>query len=160
MVMERLDRAARRRYCKVVVVADDDTPQPFPLFGNRLVHAPSQSLFDRLELRPHAVAPGLAFEQERAPTAFAADEGEAQEVEGLRLAEGAPLAVFRRIASELDQPGLLRVKRQRELLEPLAHQVKEAAGVALVLEADDEVVGIAHDDHVARGRLPSPLLGP
>src|ERR1700730_6111036 len=30
-----------------------------------------------------------------------------QEVEGLRLAEPAPLAAFRRKASELDEPGLL-----------------------------------------------------
>ena len=46
---------------------------------------------------------------------FAADEGEAQEVEGLRFAEPAPLAAFRRKASELDDPGLLRMKRQRKL---------------------------------------------
>ena len=29
-----------------------------------------------------------------------------------------------------------------------------------VLEADDDVVGIPHDDHVARGFAPSPALGP
>jgi hypothetical protein len=28
------------------------------------------------------------------------------------------------------------------------------------LEADNEVVGIAHDDHVARGLAPSPAFGP
>ena len=70
------------------------------------------------------------------------------------------LRSFRRKAAELDQPGLLRMQRQRELLQPLAHRIQEAPGVALVLEADDEVVGIAHDDHVARGLAPSPALGP
>ena len=70
------------------------------------------------------------------------------------------LRLFRREASELDQPGLLRMQRQRKLLQPLAHLVQEAPGVALVLEADDEVVGVAHDDHVARGLAPSPALGP
>ncbi|MEA3071839.1 MAG: hypothetical protein QOD29_3285, partial [Alphaproteobacteria bacterium] len=39
-----------------------------------------------------------------------------QEVEGLRLAEPAPLAAFRRKASELDEPGLLGVQCQRKLL--------------------------------------------
>jgi hypothetical protein len=30
----------------------------------------------------------------------------------------------------------------------------------MVLEADDEVIGIAHNDHVASGHLPSPARGP
>jgi hypothetical protein len=33
-------------------------------------------------------------------------------------------------------------------------------GVGFVLEANDEVVGIPHDDHVARGLAPSPAFGP
>src|SRR5256712_5312454 len=41
---------------------------------------------------------------------------EAQEGEGLRFAEPAPLAVCHREASKLDQPGLLRMKRQCKLL--------------------------------------------
>src|SRR3954447_21943656 len=76
------------------------------------------------------------------------------------LAEPAPQAAFCREASELDQPGLLGMQRQRKLPQPLAHLVQEAPGVLLVLEADDKVVGIAHDDHVARGLTPSPALGP
>ena len=40
---------------------------------------------DLLELGSHAVAAGPPFDQEAAPTALAADEGEAQEVEGLAL---------------------------------------------------------------------------
>ena len=52
------------------------------------------------------------------------------------------------------------MQRQRELLQPLAHRVPEAPGVGLVLEADDDIIGIAHDDHVARGLAPSPALGP
>src|SRR5262249_48210118 len=85
---------------------------------------------------------------------------EAQEVEGLRFAKPAPLAALCRKASELDEPGLLRMQRQRKLPQPLAHLVQEALGVALVLESDDEVIGIAHDNHVARGLAPSPALDP
>ena len=66
-------------------------------------------LFDHPQLRPHAVRPGLPFDLEFALASLAADEGEAQEVEGFRLAEPAPLAAFRRKASELDEPGLLGV---------------------------------------------------
>ena len=70
------------------------------------------------------------------------------------------LAVGRRKAAELDQAGLVRMQRQRERRQPFAHRIEEAAGVGLVLEADDDVVGIAYDDHVARGLAPSPALGP
>ena len=52
------------------------------------------------------------------------------------------------------------MERQRELLQPRAHRVPEAVSVRLVLEADDDVIGIADDDHVARGLAPSPALRP
>ena len=72
-------------------------------FGRSPAHLP----LDHLELRPHAVPPGFPFDLEFARAGFAANEGEAQEVEGLRLAEPSPLAALRREAPELDQPGLL-----------------------------------------------------
>ena len=33
-------------------------------------------------------------------------------------------------------------------------------GVRFVLEADDNVISIPHEDHVARGLVPSPARGP
>ena len=63
------------------------------------MNAPSQFLFDGLQLCLHAIPPGLPLDLEFAPTSFAADKGEAQEGEGLRFAEPAPLAVFDREAS-------------------------------------------------------------
>jgi hypothetical protein len=75
------------------------------------VHTPPQFLFDSLQLYPHAIPSGLPFDLEFAPASFVADEDEAQEREGLRFAKPAPLAVFRRKSSELDEPGLLRMKR-------------------------------------------------
>src|SRR6476469_7064739 len=124
------------------------------------MNAPSQFLLDGLQLCLHAIPPGLPFDLEFSPTSFAADKGEAQEGEGLRFAEPAPLAVCRRHASQLAQPGLLRMTRQRNLLQPLTHLVEEAPGVALVLEANNEVVSVAHDDHVAHSLTPSPALSP
>ena len=97
------------RHGVIVEVALDDLSQPFPLDRDRLVPALPQLLLDGLQLRPHAVAPGFPFEEELAPTRLATDKSEAQEVEGLRLAESAPLAVRRRMAAELDQTGLVRM---------------------------------------------------
>ena len=75
------------------------------------MNAPSQFLFDGLQLCLHAIPPGTSVDLEFAPTSFAADKGEAQEGEGLRFAEPAPLAVFHREASKLDQPGLLSYRQ-------------------------------------------------
>src|ERR1700675_1125567 len=97
----------------------------------------------------------------RFPTAVAfTDEGKAEEVEGFRLSVPTLSASICRKATELDQASLVRIERQRELLEPFAHVVPEPPGVSLALKAHDEVVGITHDDHVARGLAPSPALGP
>jgi hypothetical protein len=101
-VAERVERATVCRHGVVVEVAADDLPWPFPLYGYRLVHAPSHLLFDRSQLRPHAVAPGLPFEQEGTPAGFATDEGEAQKAKALRFAKPALNAPFRRKAAELD----------------------------------------------------------
>src|SRR3954451_231179 len=86
-------------------VAGDDLFQPFPLLGDRLVHPPPQLPLDLLELRRPAVPAGFPVDQEIAPARGAADEGKAQEGEGFRFAEAAPLAVFGCMTTELDQPG-------------------------------------------------------
>src|SRR6266516_1135056 len=103
MVPEHVQCPRIGGHCVMVEVAADDVPQPLSLFGNWLMHAPPHLLFDHLELRLHAVSPGLPLDLEFALASLAADEGEAQEVEGLRLAEPAPLAAFRRKASELNE---------------------------------------------------------
>jgi hypothetical protein len=67
-------------------------------------------LFDRSQLRPHAMAPGLPLELEGTLAGFATDEGEAQEAKALRFAKTALSAPIRRIAAELDQSGLVRME--------------------------------------------------
>src|SRR5262249_29868741 len=141
-------------------VASDHLLEPSPLLGDWLMHPPSQFVLDPPERCPHTIAPRCPFDKEL-PTAVAlADEGKAEKVEGLRFAEPAMSASFHCKAAKLDQAGLVRIKRQRELLEPLAHSVPEAPGVSLLLEADDDVISIAHENHVARGLVPSPARGP
>ena len=57
--------------------------------------------------------------------------GEAQEVERLRFPLSPQLSIARRIAAELDQPGLLRMKFQTELRQPLLKLLKEPRSVSL-----------------------------
>ena len=66
----------------------------------------------------------------------------------------------RRMAAELDQARLLRMEREREGGEPRRQRFAETDGIGLVLEPDDDVVGVAHDHDVALGLLPSPAVGP
>ena len=154
------ERGGVRRHGEVAKVPRHDLPEPSPLLGDGSVHALAQTFLDLLQLRPHAVRPGLPLDLEAALAGFAADQREAEEGEGLRLAKPASLPVRRRMAAELDEPGLVRMQRQRKRPQPFAHRVPEAPGVALVLKAGDDVVGVPHDDHVALRLAPSPALGP
>ena len=133
----------RRHVCRHGVIGEE-TPdhllKPLPLLGYGIVSSPAQLLLDFLEPRTAAVAPGLPFKLENPPAGSAADQCKAQEVESFRLAEAALLAVVHRVAAEFDQPGLLRVKRQRELLKPLSHHVEKPMRVGLVLEPDHQIV--------------------
>ncbi|WP_292516722.1 hypothetical protein [Mesorhizobium sp.] len=70
---------------------------------------------------------------------LSADERKPHEGEGFRLAEPALLASGRRKATEFNQPGLVRMERQFELLQPRAHRNEETASVVLVLEAERRV---------------------
>src|SRR5580692_10685846 len=135
MVPERRKRPAIRWDRVVGEVARHDLPQPLPLLGDWLMPALPQLLLHVLELRPHAVAPGFPVDQEFPLARFSADEGKAKEVERFRFAEPTLLAVYSRIAAELDQAGLLRMERQCERLKPRPHRIKEATSVALFLEA-------------------------
>ena len=157
---ERRERPTVCGYRIIGEVACNDLPQPVSLIWDSLVHSLPQLRLDFLELRPHAVAPGLPLKLESSPSRFAADEGEAQESEGLRSADTAFLVVGRRMAAELNQAGLVRMERQRECLEPLTHRIEEATCVVLMLEAGHQIIGVAHDDHVATGLSPSPAVGP
>ena len=146
------------RHRVVRKVACNYRTQPSPLFGDAVAASIAQLRFHLLKGRSHAVASRVAPEQEgsapRAPT----DEREPQEVERLRFALPGSLPPLDRIATELQQPGLLPMQFERELLEPFSHRVPESARIDLVFEAHDQIVGIPHHDHVATGftLAPSP----
>jgi hypothetical protein len=116
VVSEGCECPAVGRHGVIVEEACHDLPQPFPLFGDRPVHASSHFLFQLQELRPHTVSPCFPVDQEAALSGLTTDEGETQEVEGLRFAQSALLSVGSRMAAEFDQAGFLRLERQRKLL--------------------------------------------
>src|SRR5258707_7936338 len=137
-------------------VASHDLPQPGALLVDRGVQAASHGLLDLAQPGPQPVAPRLPLQGELAVPGAPTDVGEAQEVEGLRLAEAAPLAVCRRMATELDQTRLVRMQTEHIAFQSLSQGRKKPHGVGLVLETGDEVVGVAHHDDVSLGMAVSP----
>jgi hypothetical protein len=109
MVMERGQCMTVRRHCVVREEAAHDLPQPFPLFGDGLMPTLPQLLLHLFELRLDAVASRLPMKQELPLSRLATDEGEPQEVEGLRFTKTSLDALGRGIAAERDQAGLIRM---------------------------------------------------
>src|SRR4029077_2305697 len=87
IIVECSQRSAIGWHCMVAEETSDHLLDPSPLLGDLTMLSPSQLLLDLPERRPHAIAPCDPLHEEL-PTAVAfTDEGKAEEVEGLRLAE-------------------------------------------------------------------------
>jgi hypothetical protein len=139
------------------------------------MHPSTQRFLDHLQLGAHPVAARLPPELEVSPPAVPADVGEAKKVERRRFAETTYPPVLDRMASELDEPCLPRIEprsgsmqrqavsaleRQGELRQARPHILPEPLGVDLMLEADDDVVSVAHHDDVPMSMALPPLLRP
>jgi hypothetical protein len=146
------------RHRVIVEEASDYLLQPTSLVRDWMVSSPSQFFLDLPELGLFAVSPSFPREQKGSSAQLGTNEGKAQEIEGLRLSETPSPAFFYCKATELDQPGFLGMKRQRELLEPLSHQGLKPDGVCPALESDHLVIRIARYDHGADSLAPSPAV--
>jgi hypothetical protein len=91
---------------------------------------------------------------------FSTDVREAKEIERLRFAKTFLLAGGGGKAAKRNQSGLVRMQLQRKLLQPFSHHVPETPGIGFVLEANHDIVRVAHDDHVAGGLTSSPTISP
>src|SRR5262245_45488737 len=124
------------------------------------MHPPHEFGLDLLQLGPRPLRHRLPLEREAPGSGLPADVREAQAVERLRLAETTLRPVRSGVPPELDQPRLLGLQLQPELHEPLAQLGEEPLRIRTMLEAHDEVVRIAHDDHVAARLSAPPSLDP
>lgn len=124
------------------------------------MHVLSQPDLDLMKFCSHAIPSGLALKLEAPSSRVSANEDEPQELEGFRPAEPAPTPSFIRVTPELDQPRLLPVQFKSEVLEPHSHGVPEQPRIDLLLEAQDDIIGIADDDHLASRLGTTPAVGP
>ena len=68
--------------------------------------------------------------------------------------------ILGRMSAELDQSCLFWVEIQCELSESFSQIIQEAFRILSVLEADNAIIAITHDDHVAGCMALAPLLDP
>jgi len=111
-------------------VASHDLPQPGALLVDSRMQAATQGLFNLAQLGPQPVASRLPAQAEPAVPGAPTDVGEAQEVEGLRLAKPAPLTIGHRKAAELDQASLVRMQTERKAFQPLSQIVRNRTASA------------------------------
>jgi len=155
---KRCERPTIRGNRIISEVACNDLPQPVALSWDSLVHSPPQLHLDFLELRPHAVAPGLPLKLEGSSARFTADEGEAQKCEGLRSTDTTFLAIDAWQPNSIKR--VLSGWSDSENASNRSRIPSRKRRASLMLEAGHQVIGVAHDDHVASGHLPSPAFSP
>ena len=76
---------------------------------------------------------------------------EPEEIERLRFAETPSVTVRNRGPTKLDEPRLVGMKVQSKTSEPRLEIGKELLCLVPVLETDDRIVCVAHDNHVTGG---------
>lgn len=119
-----------------------------------------QLLLDLMEPCPHPVGTRMSLEL-KAPTArVSTDEDETQKLKRLRSPKTTPLSTLSRIPAKLQQTGLRPVQFESKLLEPLSHRSPKSPGIELMLKASNQIISVTHEDHLALGFSPAPLLGP
>src|SRR6266508_6415491 len=159
-IPEQRQRSEVRRYAVVSDVSLDHRAQPGSHLGDRTMHAaPEFGLHLRqlgLQSPPHR----LPQYREPSDPILPADMREAEEVEGLRPALAALASSFCRVAAELQQAGFVGMQLQSELAHTFGQIVPEPLGIRSMLKAQNEVVRVAHRNHVAMRLRPPPPLGP
>ena len=138
-------RPPRRRCCRARHSrrgALHHATQPLPLSRDGLVPAPLELVLDLAQLRPHPFRDGDTPQPEPAAVGPRADVREAEEVEDLRLTLAPLPSSLGGEPPELDQPRLVRVQLQPEPRKPFTKLDPEPPRIPLVLEPDDDVVGL------------------
>jgi hypothetical protein len=161
VIAECREQVSVRRYREVGEVAFDHGCEPPPLFVDRLMPVLSQRFLDLPKLGLHPLSLCLAPELEVGAVLLgAAVVCEPQEIERFRLSLAPVCSALGSVPAELDKAGFLRVQAERELGQAVLEIVQETIRIMPVLEANDCIVGIPHDDYIARSVALAPLLDP
>ena len=134
--------------------------EPLSLDRYGQVASPKERLADLLQLRPQSVLHRVPKQHEPPRPRLPADVREAQEVEGFRLAMPTLATPLLGEPAEAQQPRLVRVELEPEMLEAPWQLRMEPPGVDLVLESQHDIVGVPDYVHRPSHTSCSPLLDP
>jgi hypothetical protein len=123
--------------------------------------AQSERLLDLAKLGTHSLSLRRTPELETGTTLLsAAIVCQPEEVERFRLTQTTPRSTLGSVSAELNESGLFRMQTERERREAFSEIVQETLRITPMLEPDDLIIGVAHDDHVAFGVTNAPLRDP
>ena len=130
------------------------------LLGQCCMHVPRRFLAQRLQLARQALALRLALYDEPAVARPPAGVGEPGESEGPWTPPATLPPSQGRQAAELDQSRFVLMERQAELGQPFFEVRQHPLCISHLLEAHDDVVGVAHDRNPAVCMPAAPLVDP
>src|SRR5216683_4520620 len=130
------------------------------LLSYRSVHSTQHILPDRLQLTNQPFDLCLSLDHELAAPGLAAIVRKAQKVEGLRATLPGSCSARGGEPPELDQPGLVLVDRQTELLQPVSQCREELLPIPFLLTADRQIVRISTDDDLTGCLMSAPVVYP
>ena len=144
-------------HCVVTQPSAHDPTKPFGDLMDVVMHSPAQFGLDALQGPIDALADRLATQSETSLPSGPAIVREPEEVESLRTPFPPCPAVRHREFAELNETGLVRVQLEREVGQPVLQIAQEPFCIPLVLEPDNEIIGVTHDDRLATGDPGAPL---
>src|SRR6266853_7057991 len=127
------------------------------LLSYRSVHSVQHIRADRLQLANQPLGLCLTFDHELAVSGLAAIVRKAQKVEGLRATLPGSCSALDGEPPERDQPGLVLVDRQAELLQPVSQCREELRPIPFMLTADRQIVRISTDDDLTGCLMSAPV---
>jgi hypothetical protein len=157
---EHLQHAQVARHPLIPIVPPEHTLEPRPELPDGPVHPLPQGLFDLLQRRAEPLGDCLAPDRKLARPRLTADVRQAEEVEGLRFSLAPPPAPVTCPPPKVKEACLVRGQLHVEPVEALPQVAQALLSAVFVLEADDEVVTVAHADDVSPCVPAAPLGGP
>jgi hypothetical protein len=148
------------RHREVREVPSNDATQPPSLHGNRQMPTQLQLSFHVAKLRLQSLPLRAPNQQKALYPGARTDVRETQEVEGLSFLSDATASRQGGQPPKSQQSRLLRVQFQGELCESLAQFAPKPFGITPVLEARNQIVSVAHEDHVPECTPISPASSP
>src|SRR5262249_1401911 len=137
------------RHSIIPIMPRKHTLEPCPKLPDGPVQPLPQGLFDLLQLPAEPLGDRLAPHRKLALPRLATDMREAEKVKGFRFPLATSLAPFTGPTPELNEARLVRVQCEVKPVEACPQVAQKLLGVVFVLEADDEIVTVPHDDDVS-----------